>query len=234
MKTLLCSAILGLCLQPALAIERFWMKHGEIAELFDKFQSIPPERRDRLEFRVKVLPMNKAPLDGISLRMHSGASPTPIAVDADGVIAFPNAPQLRQENPAIWIDSPQQVKVALGIDVRIMLPAGEALRYRDAMELVDRAGSGIRKHAGIWALFMPKPEGLELRFGGSAPATVVAQLPGGERRFTSNAQGLLMLPMDDELISANPTLQMSRPPLEARPYFSKRMQLVPDGEMALK
>ncbi|MCY7314606.1 MAG: hypothetical protein LH480_03035 [Rubrivivax sp.] len=48
------TAVCALALHPSWAAERMWMQYSEIAELFDKFTSIPAERRAGLDFRVKV------------------------------------------------------------------------------------------------------------------------------------------------------------------------------------
>ncbi|MCY7314607.1 MAG: hypothetical protein LH480_03040 [Rubrivivax sp.] len=168
----------------------------------------------------------------MALQLRTQGNNTTLPFGADGVIAFPNSPQLRKDNPAIWVDSPPDVKVGLGIDMLIQLPAGPTLRYGDAMELIDRAGEGLRKHAGVWALFMPKPQGLELRFDPATAVTVVMQLPAGEQSLTTDVSGILIVPLTSELRTANPLLRLPRPPLEARPFYKAHMQLAPDGEWA--
>jgi hypothetical protein len=212
----------------AVAQERLWLKYMEVADLFEKFQSIPEARRAGLAFRVRLLPLDGAALEGVSLELRSASRGVlQVPVSADGSFTLPTAREFRTEDPPLWIRTPPKVKVALGPEVLITIP-GREVRYNDMAELVDRAGEGLRKHAGIWSLFMPKPEGLELWFSPKENAAVKA-LSGNV--WTADARGVVVVPLSSDLRSSNPVLSLPGTPALARPHFKRTIRLIPDGEV---
>jgi hypothetical protein len=229
-------ACAGLAAQAHAAFDRPWMKYSEIAELFEKFDSVDPERRANLVFRVKAAAMNDSlqPAD-IALTLDSKKGRTALPLDAKGVISFPVDASLRDEDPMIRIATPTLTKVALIIDVLIKLPPQTtSFKYADAMTLVKHAGEGMRKHAGIWALFMPKPDGLEFEFAPGQQATAQTIPAAPERVWNTNAEGKLVIPLNDELAKANPQIVLSALPAQARPHFKVRMQLISSEEAKIK
>ena len=219
----------------AAAAERPWVKYSEIAELFEKFHSLDPERRANLVFRVKAAAMNDSlkPSE-IALVLDSKSGRVDLPLDSKGVIGFPLKPALRDEDPMIYVSTPTLTKVVLLIDVLIKVPAQQSFRYADMMTWVKRAGDGVKKHAGIWALFMPKPDGLELEYEVGQTATAQAAPAAPERVWTANANGKLVIPLTDELAKENPQIVLSSAPARARPHFKVRMQLIPSEESKIK
>lgn len=211
------------------ASSRVWVQHAVIDDLYAKFESVPATQRSNLRLRVRALPMHRASLEGVRLELRSQAGVQPLPIDAQGTFELPRSAALSQENPPLHISTPAGVKVALGLDVMIALPSA-GLSYVAAMDEVRKAGDGMRRHAGLWAFMMPKPQGLQLRF---APGDVTAVTTRGgprEHRWPVDAQGSVVVPLDPDLRSENPMLVFARPPLEARPYFKAAMRLIPDGE----
>lgn len=220
-------------LTPAVAVERVWLKYGEIAELHEKFESIPPEQRRGLRLRLRLDPSVPVPAGGLRLFL----SPTArfeVPIHADHLVALPRGADWRKEDPDVLLQAPPGVKVGLTVEVGIDPPAQGTRSYADWMQLVQQAAAGVRKHAGFWALFMPKVTGLDLRFAKGNAAVASLEVQGVMRRWQADANGRLIVPMDSELLDCPAPLQLSHAPVLAMPYFKSTMTLMPSGESSVK
>lgn len=221
---------LGAAMLFAGAAERNWLTYGEVAELHEKFESIAPEHRRGLQLRLRLDPSAPQPPGALHLFVQDKVRRTEVAQDEDGVINLPRDAQWRRENPQLVLQAPAGVRVGLAVEVLIELPQpGSARRHADWMRDVQAAASGMRKHAGFWALFMPKPEGLELRY----PAGTAATARLGSAVWQADEKGRLVVPREVQQDERLP-LELSAHPLSARPYFKTAITLMPSGESAVK
>ncbi|MFG6464775.1 hypothetical protein ACG04Q_24600 [Roseateles sp. DXS20W] len=231
-RKLLAATTLALCsaLAAAAQVERSWLKYGEVAELYEKFESIAPEQRRGLQFRLRLDPNTPQPAGALRLFVQDKARRAEVAQSGEGVIELPRDAQWRRDDPQLVLEAPAGVKVGLAVEVLIDLPQpGSSRRYADWMHDVQAAASGMRKHAGFWALFMPKPEGLELRY----PAGTAATARLGGTVWQVDEKGRLVVPQNVKQ-DENLPLELSSPPLLARPYFKTSITLMPSGESAAK
>lgn len=231
-RNLLAAVTLALCsgLTSAAQVERAWLKYGEVAELYEKFESIAPDQRRGLHFRLRLDPSAPQPAGVLRLYVQDKARRAEVAQSGEGVIELPRDAQWRRDDPQLMLEAPAGVKVGLAVEVLIDLPQpGSSRRYADWMRDVQAAASGMRKHAGFWALFMPKPEGLELRY----PAGTAASARLGSAVWQADEKGRLVVPQNVKQ-DENQPLELSSPPLLARPYFKTAITLMPSGESALK
>ncbi|MBQ0959991.1 hypothetical protein KAK06_13640 [Ideonella sp. 4Y11] len=222
-----------LCLTPAAAVERVWLRYGEIAELHETFESIAPEQRRGLRLRLRLDPSVPVPVGGLRLFVSPTAR-VEVPIHADHLVVLPRGVHWRQEDPEVLLQAPPGVKVGLVVEVGIDPPAQGSRSYADWMQSVQQAAAGIRKHAGFWALFMPKATGLDLRFAKGDAAVASLEVQGVMRRWQADANGRLIVPLDAELLSSPAPLQLSHAPLLALPHFKTTMTLMPSGESAVK
>lgn len=223
---------LALCALQARAgqVERAWLKYGEVAELYEKFESIKPDQRRGLQLRLRLEPSAPQPAGAVRLFVQDKGGRVEVPQGGDGVIVLPRDTQWRRDDPQLVLQAPNAVKVGLAVDVLIELPPpGSARPYADWMRAVQAAAAGMRKHAGFWALFMPKAEGLELRYRAGTAAS--ARL--GQLTWQADEHGRLVVPQSVEQDGHLP-LELSAPALLARPHFKSAITLMPSGESAVK
>lgn len=214
---------------------RDWAPYNELYSLYEKFQSIPPDQRDRLVFHVKVAPVDKnIKLNSVQLSLIRKSGRTEMPIQGDGILEFPVDEQLHRENPPIFTNLPAGKKLELKIDVLIQLPNRSTFRYNEMMQWLKQANDGVRSHAGIWALFMPKADGLELKFSDPKSGYLQIQAKDGEKRLNADAQGVLRIPLDKQYQSENPTVVLSTRPAEVRPHFPSSMSLFVDSDVAAR
>lgn len=218
---------------PAGAVERFWVKYGEIAELHEKFESIAPEQRRGLRLRLRLDPSVPVPAGGLRLFISPTAR-VEVPIQAEHLVVLPRSVEWRKEDPDVLLQAPPGVKVGLAVEVGIDPPSQGARSYADWMVSVQQAAAGVRKHAGFWALFMPKVSGLDLRFPKGETALASLDANGVSRRWQSDANGRLIVPIEPELLGSPAPLQLSHVPLLAMPYFKTSMTLMPSGESSVK
>lgn len=236
MKRSLRTAALALLLALAGAVPaadegRAWAPYNELYDLYARFQSIPPEQRDKLRFRLRVKPVDaNVALSQVQLTLVGPGGRTPIPIDGQGVLDFPLSAQLHHDNPTIQTNLPQGRRLAVHVDVLLNLPPRTRFGAEELAELGRQADRSVRSRAGIWSFFMPKANGLEVRLAEPRGGWVRLQAGGAERTLAANAQGRFNLPFDTLADAGGGQVLLSGPVLEARPYYPVKMELFVDSE----
>ncbi|QNM97007.1 DUF2987 domain-containing protein [Chitinimonas koreensis] len=216
---------------PAADEGRAWAPYNELYDLYARFQSIPPEQRDKLRFRLRVKPVDKnIALSQVQLTLVGPGGRTPIPIDAQGALDFPLSDQLHRDNPTIHTNLPAGRKLAVNVDVLVNLPPRTRFRADELAELGRQADRSVRSRAGIWSFFMPKADGIELRLAEQQGAWVRLLSGKAEQRLAPNSQGRFRLAFDALGDAADGQVLLSAPVLEARPHYPVNMELFVDSE----
>lgn len=215
-------------------VERTWLHYSEIADLLEKFESIPPDQRRGLNFRLRLDPSAPLSSNAIRLWIQDGENRVRIPINGDDVLTLPRLAAYRESDPLLLIQVPEGVRVGLAVEVTIDLPERGTRSYADWMRMVKQAADGLRKQAGFWALFMPKAVGLDLRFANGESATAIVDGQGVSRQWKADAKGRLIVPMESDLMASDLPLKLTPPPLLAMPYLKAAISLMPSGEAEIK
>lgn len=210
----------ALCLSvSAFAEDREWMHLNKLMESFymDKFYATPLAQRDKVKARAVILLENKAikPTD-VMLTIAHAAGKERIALAADGSFELNPSAKAVQENPMVYVNIPKGEKAGRGISMYAVLPPqATQFSYEALMGGVAQANALIRSQAGVMRMFVPKMNGVLVRFAKPGPHTLTIASKGGPKTLTTDAKGLIAMKLDDAMLAENPVVTVSEPVLEA-------------------
>lgn len=184
---------------------------------------------NRLQIQVALRP------EDVSLTIHSAIKgPVTFRPDTNGVLkTFPHDEVLRRENPALTASHAHG-----GITVWCNIPVPNDLTFDynrlfggvvEARQTIAKAYKIVSPQNIGWFyyvewLFSPslKAKGVVLAFPASSArhATIKIMAAGGTKTYRADAKGMIILKLDDALLSQNPQVTFSEKPQSMWPDFS--------------
>lgn len=204
---------------PAMAEDREWMPLNKLMGhiYLDKFYAAPLSQRDKVRARGVLIPSNKAikPSDVVLTIAHASGKER-IALNPDGSFELNPSAKAIQENPMVLTSMPAGEKGGLGINMFAALtPNATQFSYVDLLGGVTQANALIKAQAGMLSLFVPKMNGVLVRFAkGGTPVLKIAA-KSGVTTLTADAAGVIAVKIDEAWMSENPQITASQPVLEA-------------------
>jgi hypothetical protein len=218
MKLLICLAVFAASMVHAAPVDRPWTHYNELLELLkmDRFYAVPANRRDKVVMRGVVKPndLTIAPGDVVFTIAH-GAERQRIQVDPDGGFDVPFNPDWVKSNPEVLTTIPAGQKAKFGFNAIPVLPQKLQFSYASLMDSVPQVNALIKSQAGMLRFLMPNLVGVKLQFPKASHATVSLATADGIKRLAADANGVIKLPLDQALLTANVPVTLSELPASA-------------------
>ena len=187
---------------------RFWAPYREIADIYETFEAIPADRRSLLKLSLNVEPTGKARRAEALVFTLVGAGPrSRFGVGTDGALKFPRGAALSAGNPDIYVNLPVTNRVIITIDG---LFDGDQVRPIPApvlRQFVIQARDAVAAQAGVWGMFVPKPDGIAFR-SLHRPATITLLAANGDRVEHRVTPGDRPLVVSDDTLAATTAIDL--------------------------
>lgn len=202
----------------AMSEEREWLPLNKLMETIylDKFYATPLAQRDKVKVRGTLVPRNKdIKASDVALTIAHADGKQRITVAADGSFELAPSAKAIQENPMVFTNMPKGEKAGLGLNMFANLPEATQFSYADLTAGIGQANALIKSQAGVLSLFMPKLNGVLVRFAKPGQQTLKIATKAGVQTLASDANGLIKLKLDMALLAENPPVTASERVLEA-------------------
>jgi len=215
MKLLICLTALAATLASAAPVDRPWTHYNDLLAMLkmDRFYAAPPSQRDKVVMRGVVHPDDPAmaPKD-VVFTIVNGTERQRIQVDPDGGFDVPFNPEWVKSNPEVLTTVAAGKKAKFGFRAVPVLPQKLQFSYASLMDSVPQVNALIKSQAGMLRFLMPTLVGVTLQFPKGSPATVSLTTADGIKHFTADANGVIKLPLDKALLTANVPVTLSALP----------------------
>jgi hypothetical protein len=152
----------------------------------------------------------------IAIKAARGDIVVPIA--ADGRIEFPFDGALQSENPPVQTNQPKG-SLSLTVTMELKLPPGERIAWRDLDAALQQARAMLDEQAREKGGTVPVVGGAEFRFAPGSEARVT--LTGrSERLLVADADGRVIVMLDEATLKEQPDLLLNARPSEIVPFLS--------------
>ena len=201
--------------------------YDELAETLDRFDRVPPEKREGMRLVLRVLP--EAPRDGpaVDAPITFEADGLRFGLDAFGDLDLPTDHAARLRGAMIAADQPSDV--LFWFSPQGVMDGGAAPTGEEARRFAKAFGKAAKRGAGAMKLFMPSPKGVRVRDAdGEGAVTVVA---GGVRTRRA-LDGKTLVLAYDELRGVDRIELADDQRVEA--HYETNMFLISDIDMATK
>jgi hypothetical protein len=176
-------------------------------------------RYDRLRAVQRIqskLPTVSASQIRIAIKAARGDIAVPIA--ADGRIEFPFDGALQSENPSVQTNQPKG-SLSLTVTMELKLPPGERIAWRDLDAALQQARAMLDEQGRERGGAVPAVGGAEFRFAPGSDARVT--LAGrSERLLVADAEGRVIVMLDETTLKEQPDLLLNVRPNEILPFLS--------------
>jgi hypothetical protein len=140
-----------------------------------------------------------------------------VPVAADGHIDFPLDEALKTENPEVQTNQPKG-SLSLTVTMELKLPAGLHIAWADLHAALDQAHAVLAAQAHTEGLSVPGIIGAEFRFGRGTDARVTVT-GKSERLLAADAQGRVIVMLDEAAAKEQPNLEFTHQPLAVMPFL---------------
>ena len=202
----------------AMSEEREWLPLNKLMETIylDKFYATPLAQRDKVKVRGTLVPRNKdIKASDVVLTIAHADGKQRITVAVDGSFELAPSAKAIQENPMVFTNMPKGEKAGLGLNMFANLPETTQFSYADLTAGIGQGNALIKSQAGVLSLFMPKLNGVLVRFAKPGQQTLKIATKAGVQTLASDANGLIKLKLDAALLAENPLVTASERVLEA-------------------
>jgi hypothetical protein len=204
---LLCSLLFAAA---ASAAERE-IEYAQMHKMFARVAALQGGKYFRAEAKLQSKD-EAVPTDRISLVIRSKAGDIPVAVAPDGKTDFPLRADLLEENPPV-VTNVAKGKLSMSVSTDVVAPPVERFPYSLLVEMSDEAEAVIAKQGMMTRMFAPDFEGLEIRYPSGTAATATVESADGAEEFTTDAEGIIVIPDRKQWRKENPFVQLSAMPL---------------------
>jgi hypothetical protein len=162
----------------------------------------------------------------IQLYLDRKSGKVPIALSTEGDIALPLRDDLLAEDPWLVANQPKgtmQVNWQAGLSRSFVRQMTNSIRYAPLMRALRDCEE---VQAKMREFFPESPKltvaGLKLVFPPEAkPASLVIHAKHGDRKLQTDADGELLLPLEQTLLQENPLITLSAPPAKVQVMYRK-------------
>jgi len=215
MKLLICLTAFAAAMASAAPVDRPWTHYNNLLEMLkmDRFYAAPASQRDKVVLRGVVHPNDPtiAPKD-VVFTIANGPERQRIQVDPDGGFDVPFNPEWVKSNPEVLTTIPAGQKAKFGFRAVPAMPQKVQFSYASLMDSVPQVNALIKSQAGMLRFLMPTLVGVKLQFPKASHATVSLATADGVKRLEADANGVVKLPLDKALLTANVPVTLSELP----------------------
>jgi len=140
-----------------------------------------------------------------------------VPVAADGHISFPLDEALKAENPNVETNQPKG-SLSLTVTMELRLPEGLHIAWADLHAALDQAHDVLAAQAKVEGLNVPGIVGAEFRFGRGTEARVTVT-GKSERLLVADAEGRVIVMLDEAAAKEQPSLEFTHKPLAVMPFL---------------
>src|SRR3569623_209202 len=151
----------------------------------------------------------------IVVKARRGDLAVPVA--ADGRIHFPLDEALKAENPDVQTNQPKG-SLSLTVTMELKLPEGLHIAWADLHAALDQAHQVLAAQARSDGLSVPGIVGAEFRFG-RGPDARVTVTGKSECLLAADAEGRVIVMVDEAAAKEQPSLEFTHKPLAALPFL---------------
>jgi len=149
----------------------------------------------------------------LAFEIRDGTERTPIAFDPQHCFELPVNAAWVEHDAVLHKNSNRKLQAV--VDITGKLPVSTQLNYAELTASVPAFERVIASQGMMARLFGPSVKGLEIKFDAAAPQTLIVHAPDGDRKYVTDAKGVIRLPVDPKLNSVR--VELSSPPLEIGP-----------------
>jgi len=217
MKTLLIMILGGAALLStgARAADRDWTSYNDLLHItrLDKFYAAPAMQRDKVRVLGTMTPKNPAiaPSSIVFTVIH-GEEKKRVEVGADGTFDPAIDAQWAKDNPRVITNMPPGEKAGFSFALVPLVPPGLQLDYAMLMASVQQSNALIRSQAGLLRFMLPTFTGIQMQYRSGQVTSVRISSDQGERTLSTDATGLLRLPLDEVLLRSNSQVTLQQRP----------------------
>jgi len=202
----------------AAATDREWITYARLLEItrLDRFHAAPPAERDKVRLLGTVKPNNPAIApSSLVFTVVRGNEKKRIAVNPDGSFDPAIDPAWVKDNPRVLTSMPEGEKAGFSFVALPVLPAGTRFDYASLMAGVRQGNALVKSQGGLLRFMMPTFVGIMLFYPAGQAASATIHGPQGERIVSTDANGVLRLPLDEALWKSGAQVTLSQRPQAA-------------------
>lgn len=168
-----------------------------------------------LRIRLCPQPLEKGetlPAD-LAFEIRDGAEHTALTLDRQHCFELPSNAQWAEHDAQLHKNSNRKLRAV--VDITGRLPASNELSYAELTQSIPAFERVIASQGLMARMLGPKVKGLIVKFDPGAPQSVLVHAPQGDLRYTTDASGVIRMPVDPKLNAAR--VELSSAPLEIGP-----------------
>lgn len=203
---------------PALGADREWVSYARLLEMtrLERFYAAPPAERDKVRMLGTVKPNNPAIAPGsLVFTVVRGGDTKRIPVNADGSFDPAIDPGWARDNPRVLTSMPEGEKAGFSFVALPVLPSGTQFDYATLMTSVRQSNALMKAHGGLMRFMLPTFVGVSLHYPAGKTASATIRSSQGERIVSTDAGGVLRLPVDEGLLKGRAQVTLSQLPQSA-------------------